>query len=99
MKKIFPDVHTHATILLALLFVDAMKASSSVMMRNIASVGILIVNNYPVTKNKLIYHARISKHDMASFQRDNSVYFWSQGSYSLYNATKADRFREKTCPM
>ena len=27
--------------------------------------------------------------------RDKSVHVWSRGSYSLYNATKADKFREK----
>ena len=31
-------------------------------------------------------------------ERDKSVLFWSQGSYSLYNAKKADKFREKIYP-
>ena len=69
-------------------------------------------HKYPVTKNIPINHARISK-QMNWLQRaasanpficlqsdrDKSVYFWSQGRYSLCNATKADKFREKTNPI
>ena len=58
-----------------------------------------IVNNYSVTKNKPIYHTRISKKMKWRASSDKLVYFWSQGSYSLYNATKVDKFREKTHPM
>ena len=68
-----------------------------------------IVNNYPVTKNKLIYHARISKQmkwqafsksfHMLRSEHDKLVYFCLHGSYTLYNATKADKFCKKTHPM
>ena len=64
-----------------------------------------IVNNYPLTKNKPIYHARISKQmKWQAFsepficlwpKHDKSSFFLSQGSYSLYNATKADKFCKK----
>ena len=64
--------------------------------------AIYIVNNYPVTKNKPIYHARISKQMnlLACYficllsEPDKSVYFLSTGSYSFYNTTKVNKIRE-----
>ena len=57
----------------------------------------LIVNYHPLTKNKSIYHARISEQmngeGLPSYficlrsERDKSVYFWSRGSYLIYNET------------
>ena len=65
-----------------------------------------IVNNHPLTKNKPIYHARISKQGNGEgspshftclrSERDKLVYFWSMGSYLLYNATTAEENHQKT---
>ena len=64
-----------------------------------------IVNNHPLTKNKPIYHARISEqmkwrgfpsHFISlRSERDKSVYYWSRGSYLLYNATTAVENQQK----
>ena len=73
--------------------------------------GVYIVNNYPVTKNKPIYHVRISKqmkgrafsepfHLPYGPSAINRFIFGHGVSYSLYNATKTYKFREKkTYPM
>ena len=63
-----------------------------------------IVNNHPLTKNKQVYHARISEQMNGEgfpshficlrSERDKSVYFWSRGSYLLYNATIAEEIQQ-----
>ena len=64
-----------------------------------------IVNNDPLTKNKSIYHARISEQMNGKglpshficlrSECDKSVYFWSRGSYLLYNATIVKEIQQK----
>ena len=62
---------------------------------------IYIVNNYPMTKNKQVYHVEDKLTDeMVSFyelcsERDKPVYFWSLGCYLLYNATTVEENQQK----
>ena len=63
------------------------------------------LNNNPLTKNKPIYHAKISEQmKWRGFpkpficlpsERDKSVYFWPRGSYLLYNATIVGGIQQK----
>ena len=64
-----------------------------------------IANNHPLTKNKPVYHARISEqmngegfpsHFICSrSERDKSVYFWSRSSYLPYNGTIVEEIQRK----
>ena len=59
-----------------------------------------ILNNYPVTKNKPIYHVRISKQmkGRAFSERDKSVYVWSRDSVINFIMQRKPTNREKNSP-
>ena len=53
------------------------------------------MNNHPLTKNKPIYHARISEQMKSRGSPEEPVYFWSRGCYLLYYATTGEENNQK----